>query len=64
MRHIRTQAAIIRRGLDGGFDPKDMGVADNEFPKDQNKIDPGTRLVHAAVFINTISTISHDSEYH
>lgn len=50
MRHVRTQAAIIRRGLDAGFDPKNMGVADNEFPKDQNKIDSGTRLIHAAVF--------------
>ncbi|SPO00629.1 uncharacterized protein DNG_03378 [Cephalotrichum gorgonifer] len=40
MRHIRTQSAIIRRGLDAGLDPKDMPAADNLFPKDQNKIDP------------------------
>ena len=44
MRHIRTQAAIIRRGLDAGLDPKHMPVADSFFPKDQNKIDDSTRF--------------------
>ncbi|CAI4210402.1 unnamed protein product [Parascedosporium putredinis] len=38
MRHLKTQAEIIRRGLQQGFDPKDMPTEFN-FPKDQNKID-------------------------
>lgn len=53
MRHIRTQAVIIRRGLEAGLDPKDMPVADNLFPKDQNKIDPGTRSAAANDFLHT-----------
>jgi hypothetical protein len=39
MRHLKTQAEIIRRGLKEGHDPKDMPTEAN-FPKDQNKIDP------------------------
>lgn len=50
MRHIRTQAAIIRKGLEAGLDPKNMPAADHFFPKDQNKIDSGTRLVPATGF--------------
>jgi len=44
MRHLKTQAEIIRRGLQQGFDPKDMPTEFN-FPKDQNKIDTGMCLV-------------------
>jgi hypothetical protein len=39
MRFLKTQATIIRAGLEAGCDPIDMPTNDGDFPKDQNKID-------------------------
>ncbi|MBE3041055.1 hypothetical protein IMZ48_00395 [Candidatus Bathyarchaeota archaeon] len=69
MRHIRTQAAIIRRGLEAGLDPVNMSSAESDFPKDQNKIDPGTRLVPDCLllslhsFLGTISTATYECKH-
>ena len=69
MRHIRTQAAIIRRGLEAGLDPVNMSSAESDFPKDQNKIDTSTRLVPDCVslslhsFLSTKSTASYECKH-